>query len=60
MSQITQFLRFPYLSLPLLGLIQPAPRVITEPIVRNLVPGGRDGWSAAGVDEWIFSIDVDW
>jgi pimeloyl-ACP methyl ester carboxylesterase len=41
--------------LPLLGLIQPAPRVITEPIVRNLVPGGSDGWSAAGVDEFLRS-----
>jgi pimeloyl-ACP methyl ester carboxylesterase len=39
--------------LPKLGLIQPAPRVITEPIVRSLVPGGRDGWSAAGVDEFL-------
>jgi pimeloyl-ACP methyl ester carboxylesterase len=42
--------------LPLLGLIQPAPRVITEPIVRNLVPGGNDGWSAAGVDEFLRSF----
>ena len=41
--------------LPMLGLIQPAPRVITEPIVRSLVPGGRDGWSAAGVDEFLRS-----
>jgi pimeloyl-ACP methyl ester carboxylesterase len=41
--------------LPLLGLIQPAPRAITEPIVRNLVPGGTDGWSAAGVDEFLRS-----
>jgi pimeloyl-ACP methyl ester carboxylesterase len=41
--------------LPKLGLIQPAPRVITEPIVRNLVPGGNDGWSAAGVDEFLRS-----
>ena len=41
--------------LPMLGLIQPAPRVITEPIVRNLVPGGSDGWSAAGVDEFLRS-----
>jgi pimeloyl-ACP methyl ester carboxylesterase len=39
--------------LPLLGLVQPAPRVITEPIVRSLVPGGRGGWSAAGVDEFL-------
>jgi pimeloyl-ACP methyl ester carboxylesterase len=42
--------------LPKLGLIQPAPRVITEPIVRSLVPGGRDGWSAAGVDEFLRSF----
>ena len=42
--------------LPLLGLVQPAPRVITEPIVRNLVPGGKDGWSAAGVDEFLRSF----
>jgi pimeloyl-ACP methyl ester carboxylesterase len=42
--------------LPLLGLIQPAPRAITEPIVRSLVPGGRDGWSAAGVDEFLRSF----
>jgi len=42
--------------LPKLGLIQPAPRVITEPIVRNLVPGGSDGWSAAGVDEFLRSF----
>jgi hypothetical protein len=42
--------------LPLLGLIQPAPRMITEPIVRNLVPGGSDGWSAAGVDEFLRSF----
>jgi pimeloyl-ACP methyl ester carboxylesterase len=42
--------------LPMLGLIQPAPRLITEPIVRNLVPGGNDGWSAAGVDEFLRSF----
>ena len=41
--------------LPKLGLIQPAPRAITEPLVRNLVPGGSQGWSAAGVDEFLRS-----
>ncbi len=43
------------LSLPLskLALIQPAPRRIVEPIVRGLVPGGNDGWTAAGVDEFL-------
>jgi pimeloyl-ACP methyl ester carboxylesterase len=42
--------------LPLLGLFQPAPRVIAEPIVRGLVPGGKDGWTAAGVDEFLRSF----
>ena len=42
--------------LPKLGLIQPTPRVITDPIVRALVPGGRNGWSAAGVDEFLRSF----
>jgi pimeloyl-ACP methyl ester carboxylesterase len=39
--------------IPRLGLIQPTPRAITEPIVRRLIPGGNDGWSAAGVDEFL-------
>jgi pimeloyl-ACP methyl ester carboxylesterase len=43
------------LPLPRLGLIQPAPRWVTEPIVRRLVPGGDDGWAAAGVDEFLRS-----
>jgi len=38
---------------PRLGLIQPAPRFIVEPIVRNIVPGGKAGWAAAGVDEFL-------
>jgi pimeloyl-ACP methyl ester carboxylesterase len=40
-------------QLPRLGLIQPAPRAIVEPIVRRFIPGGDDGWSAAGVDEFL-------
>ncbi len=36
-----------------LGLIQPAPRPIAEAIVRSVVPGGHDGWAAAGVDEFL-------
>ena len=40
---------------PRLGLIQPAPRAIAEPIVRTLIPGANDGWSAAGVDEFLRS-----
>jgi pimeloyl-ACP methyl ester carboxylesterase len=43
-------LQFP---LPRLGLIQPTPRAIAEPIVRRLVPGGDHGWAAAGVDEFL-------
>jgi pimeloyl-ACP methyl ester carboxylesterase len=41
------------LAQPRLGLIQPAPRFIVEPLVRRMVPGGDDGWSAAGVDEFL-------
>src|SRR5919199_6551045 len=38
---------------PELGLLQPAPRGIVEGIVRGLVPGGHEGWSAVGVDEFL-------
>jgi pimeloyl-ACP methyl ester carboxylesterase len=40
---------------PQLGVIQPAPRAIVEPIVRRLIPGAEDGWTAAGVDEFLRS-----
>lgn len=47
----------PYVRLlrPELGLLQPAPRGAVEPMVRRLVPGASDGWSAAGVDEFLRS-----
>jgi pimeloyl-ACP methyl ester carboxylesterase len=38
---------------PELGLLQMAPRSVTEGIVRRLIPGGADGWTAAGVDEFL-------
>ena len=38
---------------PELGLIQPAPRAIVDEIVRRSVPGGRSGWAAAGIDEFL-------
>jgi len=38
---------------PELGLVQLAPRQITESIVRRVVPGGQQGWAAAGVDEFL-------
>jgi pimeloyl-ACP methyl ester carboxylesterase len=41
------------LPLPRLGLIQPTPRWAVEPIVRSIVPGGNEGWAAAGVDEFL-------
>ena len=41
------------LPLPRLGLIQPTPRWAVERIVRSVVPGGNEGWSAAGVDEFL-------
>jgi pimeloyl-ACP methyl ester carboxylesterase len=40
---------------PELGLLQPAPRGITDQIVRRLIPTGDDGWAAAGVDEFLRS-----
>ena len=38
---------------PELGLLQPAPRMIVDRIARAMVPGGNDGWSAVGVDEFL-------
>jgi pimeloyl-ACP methyl ester carboxylesterase len=40
---------------PQLGLLQPAPRQIVEAITRRVVPGGGEGWTAAGVDEFLRS-----
>jgi pimeloyl-ACP methyl ester carboxylesterase len=47
----------PYLRLvaPQLGLIQPAPRAIVEAIVRRVIPGADEEWTAAGVDEFLRS-----
>lgn len=38
---------------PELGLVQLAPRPVVEGIVRRLIPGAADGWTAAGVDEFL-------
>jgi pimeloyl-ACP methyl ester carboxylesterase len=38
---------------PELGLLQVAPRSVTDRIVRMLVPGANQGWAAAGVDEFL-------
>ncbi|HEV3000241.1 MAG TPA: alpha/beta fold hydrolase [Solirubrobacteraceae bacterium] len=40
---------------PQLGAIQPAPRPLVEAIVRRAIPGAGDGWTAAGVDEFLRS-----
>ena len=47
----------PFLRLvpPKLGAIQPAPRRVVEAIVDRVIPGGSDGWAAAGVDEFLRS-----
>ena len=41
------------LPLPRLGLIQPTPRWVAEPIMRRIIPGADQGWVAAGVDEFL-------
>jgi pimeloyl-ACP methyl ester carboxylesterase len=38
---------------PELGMLQMAPRSVVDSVVRRLVPGGQDGWAAAGVDEFL-------
>jgi len=38
-----------------LGAIQPAPRPIVEAIVRHVVPGADEEWTAAGIDEFLRS-----
>ncbi len=45
----------PFLRLvrPELGLLQPTPRPLVEQIVRRLVPGAQEGWTAAGVDDFL-------
>ncbi|MGD0452696.1 MAG: alpha/beta fold hydrolase [Solirubrobacteraceae bacterium] len=41
------------LTQPKLGLVQIAPRPLVEAIVRRLIPGADEGWTAAGVDEFL-------
>jgi len=38
---------------PELGLLQAAPRGVVEGVVRRVIPGADDGWTAAGVDEFL-------
>jgi len=38
---------------PELGLVQLAPRAVVQGIVRRLIPGADEGWTAAGVDEFL-------
>ena len=38
---------------PELGVLHPTPKPIVDALVRRLVPGARDGWAAAGVDEFL-------
>ena len=41
---------------PQLGLVQPAPRPLVEAIVRHVVPGSDQQWTAAGIDEFLRSF----
>lgn len=38
---------------PELGLVQIAPRPIVQGVVQRLIPGAGEGWTAAGVDEFL-------
>jgi pimeloyl-ACP methyl ester carboxylesterase len=38
---------------PELGLLQPSPRPIVKQVVRRLIPDAREGWTAAGVDDFL-------
>jgi pimeloyl-ACP methyl ester carboxylesterase len=40
---------------PELGLVQLAPKQLTEGLVRRIIPGAQNGWAAAGVDEFLRS-----
>jgi pimeloyl-ACP methyl ester carboxylesterase len=41
------------LTRPELGLVQLAPRPVVQTIVHMLIPGADQGWTAAGVDEFL-------
>ena len=41
------------LTRPELGLVQLAPRAVVEAIVHRVIPGADEGWTAAGVDEFL-------
>ena len=41
------------LTRPELGLVQIAPRALVEAVVRRVIPGAEQGWTAAGVDEFL-------
>ena len=41
------------LTRPELGLVHLAPRAVVDGIVRRMIPGANDGWTAAGVDEFL-------
>ena len=38
---------------PELGLVQLAPRPVVQAVVRRVIPGAEEGWTAAGVDEFL-------
>jgi pimeloyl-ACP methyl ester carboxylesterase len=38
---------------PKLGLLQAAPRPLVEALVHRLIPDAQEGWTAAGVDEFL-------
>ncbi len=41
------------LTRPEFGLVQIAPRTLVEGLVHRIIPGADEGWTAAGVDEFL-------
>jgi pimeloyl-ACP methyl ester carboxylesterase len=43
---------------PELGVLPHAPRAVVERLVDRLIPAARDGWAAAGIDEFLRSFET--
>lgn len=48
--------RLARIARPELSLLQPTPRQVVDRLVRRMVPGATDGWTATAVDEFMRSF----